>query len=288
MSKVLNTKIDFMAIISAKNCNPNGDPLGDNRPRTNSVGHGIISGECIKRKIRNRMQDMGHSIFVQSNDRATDGYRSLSARSDGVLGKATDPVEFAKKACETFIDVRTFGQVFALGKKKDEESGVSIGITGPVSIHVTESVLPVDSYFMQITKSVNSKDESVGVRASDTMGQKFFVEYGVYVIKGSMNVLRAEKTGFTEKDADIVIEALRTLFVNDATAARPDGSMQVHKLIVWRHNCKIGQYSTPKVFESVQVLPKFTETTPRSIDDYDIVINELPGLVTDVIDNFDP
>ena len=64
------------------------------------------------------------------------------------------------------------------------------------------------------------------------MGMKHFVRFGLYEIKGSINVQLAEKTGFSEEDAQVVKECLRTLFVNDASSARPDGSMEVYKLLL--------------------------------------------------------
>ena len=78
-------KYDFVALLNVKNCNPNGDPLNEGKPRTNLEGYGEISAECIKRKLRNRLQDMGESIFVQSQDRCDDGYDSLHARAADVL-----------------------------------------------------------------------------------------------------------------------------------------------------------------------------------------------------------
>lgn len=116
-------KIDFAVIVSVKNANPNGDPLNGNRPRENYEGFGEISDVCIKRKIRNRLQDMGQEIFVQSDDRRTDGFRSLKDRADGYeeLKKSSkDKEKYAQIACEKWIDVRSFGQVFAF-KKGDED-----------------------------------------------------------------------------------------------------------------------------------------------------------------------
>ena len=78
----LQNKIDFAVIITATNANPNGDPLGGNRPRENFDGYGEISDVCIKRKIRNRLQDMGEKIFVQSDDRCDDGCDSLRKRAE--------------------------------------------------------------------------------------------------------------------------------------------------------------------------------------------------------------
>ena len=142
----LQNKIDFSVIITATNANPNGDPLNGNRPRENYDGFGEISDVCIKRKIRNRLQDMGEKIFVQSDDRCDDGCDSLRSRAENnetlkKLGKGKNPSrdEYAKAACEEWIDVRSFGQVFAF---KDSE--VSVGVRGPVSIQQAISVSPVD------------------------------------------------------------------------------------------------------------------------------------------------
>ena len=80
----LQNKIDFAVVLSVRNANPNGDPLNGNRPRENYDGYGEISDVCIKRKIRNRWQDMGAKIFVQSEDRADDGLGSLKERAENV------------------------------------------------------------------------------------------------------------------------------------------------------------------------------------------------------------
>lgn len=278
---ILQNKVDFVALISVARANSNGDPLNGNRPRTDLNGFGEISDVCVKRKIRNRMQDMGNPIFVQSEDRCTDGFGSLSERASASLKGIKDREEYARRACETWLDVRSFGQVFAFKDAK----GFSCGVRGPVSIHQASSISPVEVESIQITKSVNGekkgKDEN---RASDTMGMKHFVRFGLYQIKGSINVQLAEKTGFTEADAETVKECLRTLFVNDASSARPDGSMEVVKLFWWKHNCKDGQYSSARVHRSVRIAQKDADTIPSCAEDYDIRLEPLPGLEPEIID----
>ena len=274
---ILQNKIDFVALISVNMANANGDPLNGNRPRTDYNGLGEMSDVCIKRKLRNRMQDLGHEIFVQSADRAADGYASLSERAKGMIKGEKDADKYAKKACETWLDVRSFGQDFAF-----KDGNVSVGVRGPVSIHQAVSISPVEIESMQITKSVNGEPNEK--RSSDTMGQKHFVRFGLYEIKGSINVQLAEKTGFTEEDADVVKECLRTLFVNDASSARPDGSMEVVKLYWFKHSCKDGQYSSAKVHRSIKAALKDKNAIPTSVDDYDITLEELPGLAVEVID----
>lgn len=278
---ILQNKIDFVTLISVTRANGNGDPLNGNRPRTDLNGFGEISDVCVKRKIRNRMQDLGNPIFVQSEDRCADGFGSLSERASASLKGIKDREEYARRACETWLDVRAFGQVFAFKDTK----GFSCGVRGPVSIHQASSISPVEVESIQITKSVNGEMKEKGEnRASDTMGMKHFVRFGLYEIKGSINVQLAEKTGFTEADAETVKECLRTLFVNDASSARPDGSMEVVKLFWWRHNCKDGQYSSAKVHRSVKVAPKNEDAMPSCADDYVISLEELPGLEPEVMD----
>ena len=120
---VLQNKIDFIVLVSASMANVNGDPLNGNRPRTDYNGYGEMSDVCIKRKIRNRMQDLGNTIFVQSDDRRKDDYSSLSERAAGVIGKEKNRDAYAQKACAEWLDVRAFGQVFAF--KSTEKDGVS-------------------------------------------------------------------------------------------------------------------------------------------------------------------
>lgn len=274
----LNHKIDFAVVIAVKNANPNGDPLNGNRPRESYDGTGEISDVCLKRKIRNRMMDMGCPVFVQSDDRANDGFKSLQDRAKSIEASKKidkDADAFANAACEQWLDVRAFGQVFAF-----KGSGVSIGVRGPVTIQSAFSVSPIEIDSIQITKSVNSVTE--GKKSSDTMGMKHRVPFGLYVTYGSINCQLAEKTGFSEEDAEIIHKALISLFENDASSARPDGSMEVVKVFWWKHNCKAGQYSAAKVHRALRVELKENVETPKSAEDYLIEATPLEGLPVSV------
>ncbi|MEN4013873.1 MAG: type I-C CRISPR-associated protein Cas7/Csd2 [Bellilinea sp.] len=288
----LSHKIDFAVVFTVRRANPNGDPLNGNRPRADYDGYGEVSDVCLKRKLRNRLQDLGENIFVQSDDNRRDEHRSLNARFEAnkAIAGEEDKTDKAAVACRTWYDVRAFGQVFAFkskskkkGKSKtdaeggvdgdDEGDSVSIGVRGPVTIQSAFSVEPVDTSSVQITKSVNLETESdPNKRGSDTMGMKHRVDYGVYRTFGSINCQLAEKTGFNEADATKLLEALKTMFVNDASAARPEGSMEVVKVIWWKHNCRNGQYSSAKVHRTVKIDVPIKGGTPK------IEVEALAGL----------
>ena len=275
MSELMN-KIDFALVFTVKNANPNGDPIDGNRPRTTYTGLGEVSDVCLKRKLRNRLMDEGFPIFVQSDDRRAPGdeFRSLKERADGneklaaclkdIDAKKKTREDYAKAACEEWYDVRAFGQVFAFkgkGKKakdktEEEESAdsVSIGIRGPVSIQPAFSLRPVTITSTQITKSVNLETGAdPDKKAPDTMGMKHRVDFGVYVTYGSINVQTAQKTGFSEEDAEALKKALCTLFRNDAASARPEGSMEAVNVVWWKHSCPNGNLSSAKVHRSLNV-----------------------------------
>lgn len=282
---VFTNKIDFAVLFTVEKANPNGDPLASNLPRTDNYGYGEVSDVCIKRKIRNRLQDMGEKIFVQSDDRCDDGFKSLSERAKAdpdlkAAQKSKDEQAYAEAACKRWIDVRTFGQVFAF--KDKDKSGVSIGVRGPVSIRTAESITPVLTSSMQITKSVNGEPSES--RDSSTMGMKHRVDFGLYVFKGSINHQLAEKTGFSEEDAEKIKEALCSLFVNDASSARPEGSMEVCKVYWWKHNCPMGQYNSAKVHRSLKIKLKEGCMDPMSFDDFDISIEPLENLELEIYD----
>lgn len=300
MTTPLSKKIDFAVILCVRNANPNGDPLNGNRPRTTYEGFGEISDVALKRKIRNRLMDMGKQIFVQSDDNRNDDCGSLRERADKKLEKyKSDKKKFQEEACKEWFDVRAFGQVFAFkadkkGKKKSSDAdsnsesadsdGVSIGIRGPVSIHPAFSVAPILDRLssIQITKSVSN--EPGEKRGSDTMGMKHRVDHGVYVFYGSINPQLASKTGFSDEDAKAIKDALCTLFHNDASSARPEGSMEVYRVYWWEHNCKNGQYSSARVHRSLQVKIKDGVEDPKSIDDYEVILQALPDLTPEIIE----
>lgn len=280
----LQNKIDFAVILTVDRANPNGDPLNGNRPRTDYDGYGEISDVCIKRKLRDRMQDEGEAIFVQSDDRKQDSMTSLKNRAESDecgLGKDAFNVKkstkeaTAAKACAKWLDVRAFGQLFAFGKEGDA-SGVSIPVRGPVTVQSAFSVEPVSIASIQITKSVSGEGDG-SKRGSDTMGMKHRVDKGVYVFYGSMNPQLAERTGFSDADAELIKSLLPKLFENDASSARPEGSMAVSNVFWWKHNCKSGQYSSAKVHRSLTVHADGTYTLKHE---------DTPALKPEIIPGF--
>jgi CRISPR-associated protein Csd2 len=107
------------------------------------------------------------------------------------------------------------------------------------------------------------------------MGMKHRVDNGVYVFFGSMNPQLAERTGFSDSDAGAIKRVLPKLFENDASSARPEGSMEVLKVLWWKHNSKAGQFSSAKVHRSLHVA-----------NDGSYLLDSLDGLKAEELNGF--
>lgn len=268
-------KVDMMGLISVCGANPNGDPLCNGRPRIDSSGYGIISDVCLKRKMRNMLADMKHPIFVRPAERERD---TLEKRASIIDTK--DKTLFAAEACRRWFDVRAFGQVFSFAGRHG-----SVAVHGPVSIQHAFSVDPIVIEELPITRCINSSSP-VG-RSSDTMGIRSYVQYGLYVMKGSICANLAEKTGFTESDGIILRNAILKMFEGDASASRPGGSIHLERLYWWNHHSMYGDAPSAAVFNTIQIHKKPGVDSPRSFSDYIIEENHFreltPRIFTTVI-----
>ena len=256
-------RIDFALVMTAVRCNPNGDPTDGGMPRQDFEGYGVMSDVCIKRKIRNRLMDFGENILVASNDRVTNGLYSIKDRVKNSSFYKDIPAKngggfLIEKACKEWIDVRSFGQIFAYSGDTKKGGGVSRGIRGPVTVGEAVSLEPIDRIFRQITKSTNAEADpdktDAFTKDSSTMGYRYIIDKGAYVSYGSIYPNQAYKTGFTEIDAKKIKQAMTTIFEGDYAVARPAGSM-TSTLYWWEHKSPLGNLSPATVHRSLHIEP---------------------------------
>ena len=165
--------------------------------------------------------------------------------------------------CEHYYDVRAFGAVMS--------TEINCGqVRGPVQISFARSIDPIVSSEHAITRSsvTNEKD----TEKERTMGRKFTVPYGLYRAHGFVNPFLANQTGFSGEDLELLFNALENAFQFDQSAARPAGSMNSRKLILFKHENQLGKAPSHKLFEAVLVEKKKGIESPRSFSDYDVTI----------------
>lgn len=270
-------KIDFALVISVNFCNPNGDPLMLNQPRHDIDGYGYMTDVCLKRKIRNRWQDMGENILIVQNERVSDGFNSIKKRVDSIeelnkFRKKKGADSYKKLACRTWIDVRSFGQVFAFRGDR----GASISVRGPVSLGEARSLKVVDIDPIMLVRSSNVEGDSYEFgRDPSVIGTRYIVRKGAYVAYGSVFPQLAKLTGFGESDLELLKKAMSTIFENDASAYRPSGSM-ASTLYWWEHDSPAGRCGSARVHRSINIEPMeewpYFSCNPEHIDGINLEI----------------
>ncbi|OIR02082.1 hypothetical protein GALL_159410 [mine drainage metagenome] len=300
----LTQRHDFVVLFDVANGNPNGDPDAGNMPRIDpETSHGLVSDVSLKRKIRNyvelaREERDGFHIYVREgailNEQHRKAYAALrpndaKVATDKSLNPHTDDEAKTLRdfMCANFFDVRSFGAVMS--------TGINCGqVRGPVQFSFATSVEPIVPLEISITRmaATNEKEKAAQKEGSDnsertenrTMGRKHIVPYGLYRAHGFVSAKLSERTGFSEADLDLLLEAVENMFEHDRSAAR--GEMAVRKLIVFRHDCPLGKAPAHALFDRVRVGrdidgafravddPALDNRPPaRSFADYQVVID---------------
>lgn len=273
MSEPIKNRYEFVYLFDVENGNPNGDPDAGNMPRIDpETSHGLVTDVCLKRKIRNYVEvkkgnEPQYKIYVRERavltTQRSEAYKSLSEEQKKDKQTASDlGREFM---CNNFYDVRTFGAVMST---KENNCGQ---VRGPVQFAFARSIEPIVPLELSITRvAVETEAEREKERM---MGRKHIVPYGLYRVEGFVSAHLATQTGFSEKDLELLVEALTNMFDHDRSAAR--GQMNARKLIVFKHDSALGNAPAHKLFDIVTVTRAEAEKKPaRAFSDYEVSIEQ--------------
>jgi len=269
MAEPIKNRYEFVYLFDVENGNPNGDPDSGNMPRIDpETSFGIVTDVCLKRKIRNYVQILKqdqspYCIYVKEKAILT-LQQKLAYESLNIDDKKRKPDDIEKARtwmCQNFFDVRTFGAVMSL---KEYNCGQ---VRGAVQMNFARSIDPVSPRELTITRMAVATEREAETQTGDnrTMGKKNIVPYALYRAEGYISACLAEQTGFCEEDRSLLWDALITMFDHDHSAAR--GKMCARRLIVFKHDSKLGNAPAHKLFETVRVSP-CEGKPPRSYDDY--------------------
>jgi len=294
MSEPIKNRYEFVILFDVENGNPNGDPDAGNMPRVDpETGLGLVTDVCLKRKIRNYVETVkedaaGYRIYIKDgvplNRSDAEAYIALSVTEMDVKEKKKADPDLDRKVrdwmCANFYDIRTFGAVMTTFVTAKLNCGQ---VRGPVQLGFSKSVEPVTPQAISIARVTQAKEKDIEEKGPHTLGNKQIISYGLYRCEGYISANLARKTtGFSEKDLELLWEAILNMFEHDHSAAR--GKMAVRELIVFKHDSELGCAPAWKLFESVKV-ERADQDAPvpaRSYQDYRVTVDEssLPEGVT--------
>ncbi|NOZ68268.1 MAG: type I-C CRISPR-associated protein Cas7/Csd2 [Deferribacteres bacterium] len=281
MLEPIKNRYDFVLFFDIKDGNPNGDPDAGNLPRVDpETGHGLVTDVCLKRKVRNYVQISndnkdGYDIFIKEKAILNNLIDQAHEKEQVKSKDKGDKTEAARQImCKTYYDVRTFGAVMSTGKNAGQ-------VRGPVQLTFARSVDQIVPLEHSITRMAVATEAEAEKQQGDnrTMGRKFTVPYGLYRCHGFISAPFASQTGFNEDDLVLFWDALINMFEHDHSAAR--GQMATRKLIVFKHDSKLGNVPSHRLFEMVTAEAK--KNPVRDFSDYEVVLpsqSDMPEGVT--------
>jgi len=275
MNNLVENRYEFVLLFDVKDGNPNGDPDAGNLPRIDpETGHGLVTDVCLKRKVRN---------YVQLVNSSTEGY-DIFIKEKAILNNLIDQAHEVKEVktkekgekteaariymCRNYYDVRTFGAVMSTGKNAGQ-------VRGPVQLTFSRSIEPIVPLEHSITRMAVATEAEAEKQQGDnrTMGRKFTVPYALYRCHGFVSAPFAAQTGFSEEDLELFWESLLNMFEHDRSAAR--GEMATRKLVVFKHNSRMGNAPAHQLFNLVKV-GRIDDASgpPRAFSDYEVKMDE--------------
>jgi CRISPR-associated protein Csd2 len=273
MSEIIKNRYDFVYLFDVKDGNPNGDPDAGNLPRVDpETGHGLVTDVCLKRKVRNYViayppNAEGYDIFIKEkailNVLINEAHEQKQVKAKEKSEKTDEARKFM---CQKYYDVRAFGAVMSTGKNAGQ-------VRGPVQITFSRSVDAVSTLEHSITRMAVATEAEAEKQSGETrtMGRKFTVPYALYRCHGFVSASLAEQTGFSEADLSLFWQALKSMFEHDRSAAR--GQMEARKLIVFKHDGKLGNAPAHELFDRVNVTRKEGPLPPRDFSDYKVKVD---------------
>lgn len=313
MCEIIKNRYEFVYYLACTNANPNGDPDMGNAPRMDPENMiGLISDVAIKRRIRNYVQfaypdKPGMEIIMQQftninrfieevtskvcgDEEVKESKKDKKSKDSGYKATKKNVSAAGQIACERFYDVRTFGAVMSTGANAGQ-------VRGPVQIAFGKSLDPILPLDISITRMCATIDIKKGATEDDTsidklrtMGRKQLIPFGLYEIRGFISANFAEKTKFSEKDLEILFEAIMNMYEHDHSASKGEMNV-VSPLIIFKHigtdtneeqrerEARLGCAPAHKLFELIHVERKPDVKYPRSYHDYNasVDMNKVPN-----------
>jgi len=193
MSELLKNRHEFLFLYDARDINPNGDPIDENKPRIDEeTGINIVTDVRLKRSIRDYLSDYkGFEVFVKEV-RKEDG--TLKTKEDRLNDL---DINNAKDLINKCIDIRLFGATAAVKNK-------TITFTGPIQFKFGRSLHPVKLQYVKGTTVMPSK----GAKGQGTFTEAYILPYSLIAFYGIANENLAKITQMTESDLNLLLEAM--------------------------------------------------------------------------------
>ena len=276
-------KKEILFLWDGENWNPNGDMLNSNAPRVDEeTGVAEATDVRIKRTIRDELikSEGADVVFIKEYKRGENILDCKTAIRENSIDIKQSKEDLEKEILERFLDIRAFGGVLPISDKDEmkKDSAITtagVQFTGAVQFRMSKSLHKVSVNHIKGTGAfASSYDEGDTKKQKQqaTFREEDFLSYALFATYGIMDNYNAKKTGFSEDDAQKIINALWFGTKNLITRSKMGQTPRFMLVITYKDDTFAGDLNN-----SIDLLAKKDEEAIRNINDYTIDFSRLKG-----------
>jgi CRISPR-associated protein Csh2 len=311
MNTITNSS-DFLFVYEASQCNPNGDPDQENKPRMDyDTKTNLVTDTRVKRFIRDYLKATNEEelIFVDmegnskvSVDSKLKAVVKRTIENDGELEKAFSDNQEALKVYQEVIskekDAESVWKRITDKKFKHKEvnyellaylvkekfidirmfgsafavGGFTKAYTGPIQLNWGYSFNKVELIDSSSIVTIMNDDSS-------TFGKDYRVHYSLLGFNGTINAPTAQSTGLTKEDVSVFRNAIWESIPASPTRSKLNQYPKLYLEIVYNEGVSNGQFGDLRNFVETTAKDGITDKQVRKFKDLNIDLSLLKKLI---------
>jgi len=313
MKETIKNSSDFLFIFEAIQCNPNGDPDQENKPRMDyDTSTNLVTDTRVKRYIRDYIKSKSDSeqIFV---DMEGNSKVSVDSKLKAVVKRTIeDPSELTKafeqnhKALEIYQKIikennnDTDKVLKAITEKGFNHKDVNYELLAYlvkekfIDIRMFGSAFAVGGFTKAYTGPIQlnwgysfNKVELMDSNSivtimnddSSTFGKDYRVHYSLLGFNGTINANMAKVTGLNIEDIDTFRESIWESIPANPTRSKLNQYPKVYLEVVYNEGTSNGQFGDLRNYVDVKPIENKTEKEIRKFSDIDMSFDRLITLL---------
>lgn len=303
MSNIISNNSDFLFLYEAIQCNPNGDPDQENRPRMDYDTHtNLVTDTRIKRYIRDFLKISGQKIFVDmEGENKVSPERKLEFLIKGIIEKPevlegffSENPEMKQKLDAVITSEKTADKIWKKIKSKEFKEvnvyllaqiikqdlidirmfgsafaveGFTKAYTGPIQMNWGYSLHKVEQMESNSIVTIMNDDNS-------TFGKDYRVHYSLIAFNGTINRYTAQSTNLTDADIDIFRDAIWKAIPALPTRSKMNQYPKLYVEIIYNDGFQNGHFGDLR--QLIEVKPKAeNEQHIRKYEDLEVDFSKL-------------
>lgn len=312
MKSSIKNSSDFLFIYEAIQCNPNGDPDQENKPRMDyDTNTNLVTDTRVKRFIRDYLKAINDQeiIFV---DMEGNSKVSVDSKLKAVVKRTFEEPEEVEKIFEENSEALKIYKGIIAAEKDSEGvwkvitdkkfkhkdinydllaylvrekfidirmfgsafavSGFTKAYTGPIQMNWGYS-------FNQVELIDSSSIVTIMNDDSSTFGKDYRVHYSLLGFNGTINAYAAKSTGLTAKDQEVFRAAIWESIPASPTRSKLNQYPKIYLEIIYNEGVANGQFGDLRNFVEVEPIKVKTEKQVRRYNDLVVSIQKLLDLI---------